>query len=132
MTKEELAATLNGRQYREEMTMDEERAAKDAGLVVIYGASDDLMEMRGAVRDEICGPDFAYFERDGILSNDCEDEECPYFDRLKQKATTVEAVWGSEGYSWIYKTTIPHAPFDIMEDDDKYCRGIVFALGDVP
>ena len=54
MTKEELAALINGRKYRHELTDKEEKAAKDARLVVVFGASDDLMEFRGAINDE-CG-----------------------------------------------------------------------------
>ncbi len=41
MTKEELAALINGRKYRHELTDKEEKAAKDARLVVVFGASDD-------------------------------------------------------------------------------------------
>lgn len=130
MTRDELATLLNGRQYREEITKAEREAAKDAGLVVIYGASDDLMEIEGAVRDETSGD--AFFTRDGILTNDCEEDDCPYFLAIRAKATPVEGIFGGDEYSWTYDTTIPHATFEILEDDDKYCRGIVFALADVP
>jgi hypothetical protein len=42
----------------------------------------------------------------------------------------VEAVWCPKGadYSWGYKTEIPHETFTIMEDDEPYCKGIVFYL----
>ena len=134
MSKEELAAKLNGRQYRDEMTKDEESAARAAGLVVVFGASDDLMEFRGAVDDETGAPDSdgAPFTSGGLLKSECEDSECPYFAKMLETATGVYAIWDSEGYSWTYDTTIPHATFEIMEDDTKYCRGIVFALKDVP
>lgn len=136
MTKEELAARLNGRQYRNEITAGEAAEAKAAGLVVVYGYSDDNMEFEGAIRDEIGCYDggTAYLTRDGLLQNDCDDDECPHFEKLKQKASTIEAIWspGDEQYSWIYKTDIPHATFEIIEDDLPFCRGIVFALADVP
>jgi hypothetical protein len=134
MKKEDLAAMLNGRQYRKEMTKTEEREAKDAGLVVVFGASDDLMEFRGAVCDEVGAYDGgdAYFTKAGLLVNDCDNEDCPHFAKAKEAATIVEARWDDGGYSWICDTTIPHATFEIMEDDEKYCRGIVFALADVP
>lgn len=48
MTKEELAARLDGREYGSEMTEDEEAEAKEAGLLVIFGYSDDSIEFRGA------------------------------------------------------------------------------------
>jgi hypothetical protein len=41
---------------------------------------------------------------------------------------TIEAIWGKDGYSWTYKTDIPHATFDIFEDGEKFCRGIVFDI----
>ena len=53
MIKEELAALINGREYTHELT-DKEKSAKDARLVVVFGASEDLMEFRGAINDE-CG-----------------------------------------------------------------------------
>ena len=46
MTKEELAAMLNGREYGKEITKAEEEKAKANGLVVIYGYSDDNVELR--------------------------------------------------------------------------------------
>ena len=33
--------------------------------------------------------------------------------------------------SWSYLTDIPHKTFDIMEDGEIYCRGIVFSLDDL-
>lgn len=133
MNARELAARLNGRQYGSEITEDEEGQAEESGLVVVFGYSDDNMEFRGAVDDEVgCWHgDKAYLTREGLLSNDCDDGACPYFHRLKDQAATIEAVWDKEGYSWIFRSAIPHATFDIWKDGEKYCRGIVFALTDV-
>lgn len=134
MTKEELAAKLNGREYREEITNEESHNAKTWGLVVVFGGSDDLMEFRGAINDEIGshGGKMADITPDGLLENKCEDECCPYYERLKSKAAFIEALWCAEpDYSWTFKTKIPHATFEIMEDGEHYCRGIVFALSDV-
>jgi hypothetical protein len=134
MNSQELAAILNGREYGAEISRAEEALAKENGLVVLFGASDDLMEFRGAVNDEtgVYGGGFAHFTRKGLLTNRCEEEDCPYFAQLKGEATAIGAEWSTEGYSWVYQTTIPHSTFDVLEDGDKYCRGIVFALSDVP
>lgn len=135
MNKEELAAKLNGREYRNELTTEEAAAAKAAGLVVVYGYSDDNMEFEGAIRDEIgCYEGgTAYLTSAGLLQNDCDDDRCPHFKRLKEKAATIEAVWSesSDSPAWTYKTDIPHATFEIIEDGSPFCRGIVFALADV-
>lgn len=132
MTKEELAKMLNGREYHEEMTKDEMELAKQHGLVVVFGYSDDNMEFNGAIEDEIgCYDGGHVYLKDGdILKNECDDEDCPYFERQKSHAWRIDAVWDADGYSWIYKTDIDHATFDIMEDGEKYCRGIVFHVND--
>lgn len=132
MTKEELAAMLNGREYGEEITNKEIKEAEAQGLVVVYGYSDDNMEFKGAIEDEIGCYDggYVYVKNGRIMKNKCYDEDCPYFDGLLANAWRIDAVWESDGYSWIYNTKIPHATFDIIEDGEKYCRGIVFHVDD--
>lgn len=134
MNAKDLAKLLDGREYGREVSRDEAQAANAAGLVVVFGASDDLMEFRGAINDEIDAYDggTAYLTADGLLSNDCENDECPHFEKLKEKATTIEALWcEEEGLSWSYRTSIPHETFEVIEDGDLYCKGIVFALADL-
>lgn len=133
MNAKELAAALNGREYGKEMTKVEEAQAKAAGLVVVFGYSDDNMEFNGAISDEVGCYDggTAYLTSADLLQNDCDNDECPHFEKLKKAAVTIEAIWNRDGYSWLYETAIPHETFEIMEGDDKYCRGIVFALADV-
>ena len=134
MNAEQFAAILNGRQYRSEITREEEKIAKANGLVVIFGASDDLREMCGAACDEIGARDGATVVCDGIglITNQCGDDECPYFAERLRDGIYVNQDWCKvDGYSWTYTTDIPHHCFEIMEDDDHYCRGIVFALSEV-
>lgn len=134
MNAKELAALLNGREMGIEISKVEAAQAMADGLVVVFGASDDNMELRGAICDEVgCYEGgTAYLTPKGLLTNDCEDDQCPHFAKLKEKAATVNAGWCEEdGYSWTYATAIPHETFDIFEDGEKFCRGIVFALADV-
>lgn len=140
MTKEELAAIINGRQEGNELTKEEETTAKQSGLVVVFGYSDDNVELRGAIDDELGAYDGTtlYFDKDGLLQNECDDEDCPYFKNAKQGAKTIEAkpdYSGNGEYMWTYKTDIPHACFDVLEADEigegKFCRGIIFALADL-
>ncbi len=134
MTPKEAAEKLNGNQYRSEGTPDLFKAMKAAGLVVIYGASDDLMEIEGAASDEIgaYGGGTAYFTREGLYRARCEDDDCPHEMEKRDQCATVEAKWDDGGFSWRYETIIPHEKFIIYEDDEPYCEGIVFALKDVP
>lgn len=138
MTKEELAALLNRREYGKEITDAEEAQAKAAGLLVIFGASDDLTELRGAISDEAGAYDGAVHQIDseGFVpsweSVEHDDEEsCAAYFKRKGSGIVVEAKWDWKGYSWWIETAAPHAAFDIMEDPDTYCRGIVLAVSDL-
>lgn len=141
MTKEEMAALLNGRKYTREMSDREEKDAKNSGLVVIFGGSDDLCEMRGAIYDEAGAPGIILITRNGSLLAEIEEDDAEVLTKHgvyeaaladRQKAIKIEALWCEEaGYSWTYKTDHPHASFDIVEDGEgKYCRGIVIDLSE--
>jgi len=140
LTKEELAARLNGIEYPTDIPKELLADAKASGLVIVYGASDDLMEFDGAMTDEVGAFDESEMSLDaeGLIDEwDVLFEGRPnknrfrrYFER-EPKARTIKAFWGRDGYSWTYETDIPHATFDMMEDGEKYCRGIVFALADL-
>lgn len=50
----------------------------------------------------------------------------------KGRTDSIEALWDyDKNFVWTYKTDIPHETFDIMEDDEPYCKGIVFYLKDL-
>lgn len=132
MDVKQAAAELNGRQYRDECSKDLHLRMKAAGIVAVFGGSDDLVYFAGAANDERGawnGGEY-FFSSDGLLENECGDD-CRYFERLEALATPVRAIWNDGGFSWRYETTIPHEKFVIMEDDDTYCEGIVFALENV-
>ena len=136
ITKEVFAAILNGREYGDEITKEECVLAKVSGLVVMYGYSDDNVELCGAIDDEVSAWDgtIISFLNGEILTSKCEDENCPYFKELEKSPhiKKVEALWCKEGeYSWAFKTDIPHATFDILEDGEKFCRGIVFDIASI-
>lgn len=131
MIPQEAANAMTGRQYLEEEPRKGFFAeAAKSGLVIIYGASDDLMEIEGAVRDEVGAPGTVHFTKAGLLENPCEDDDCPYFAKEKEKAAAVHAKQNELG--WVYETDIPHFKFIIMEDGEQYGEGIVFDLRDVP
>lgn len=138
--RDALAALLTGREYTREITKAEEAAAKAAGLLVIFGGSDDLVELRGITHDEIGtygGTEFMVHATgicigwDEFDEKDDEDMSRQYFID-KAKARKVEALWSAEpGYSWTYRTDVPHATFEIIEDGAPYCRGIVIDVADL-
>lgn len=136
MSKEQLALALDGMEYPPKIRAEIILAAKAERLVIVYGASDDLMEFEGAIYDELgaYGGTTAFVDSKGLLpsrdsiDNDTELED--FFIRRKT-AKTIKAIWGRNDYSWIFETNIPHAMFNIIEDGEKYCRGIVFSLDDI-
>ena len=133
----EAAAHLDKSQYREEGSPELFEKMKAAGLVAVFGASDDLMEFRGAIYDEIDAYNGgrAYITPNGLLSNDCESDECPHYKKLRDQAETIEALWCPDledvSVSWMFKTNIPHQTFEVYEDDELHCIGIVFDLSSV-
>lgn len=134
MTKEELAAKLNGREIGNEMTRAESKQAKADGLVVVYGASDDLMEFEGAIYDEVSAYEGgeAFVTSAGLFDNSACDDECKYFKAARKSATVIRALWDKKKpYAWAFDTIIPHATFDIVEAGEPWCQGIVFSLADV-
>lgn len=99
--------------------------AKDLGIVIVFGASDDLMEFRGAIYDEfdcfeggIC-----YLDENGSII------ELPSGEGLN----LITAVWCDKDseWTWSYKTGIPHETFGMIDDGEKYCLGLVFYKKDL-
>lgn len=133
-----VAEQLNGSEYPLRISNELAEQAKAAGLVIVYGASDDLMEFQGAIGDELTAMDgrTVLVDADGLLPDNDDDIETDedrarYYYR-KGKAKTIDALWCKEpDYSWTYHTAIPHETFEVVEDGQPYCRGIVFALADV-
>lgn len=135
MSTTEIAAALHGSEYPLRITRVIAAAAKSERIVIVYGASDDLMVFDGAIHDDIGAFEgtVAYLTPTGLLANDCDNDDCPHFARAKKHAATIEAIFSpDDSKTWAYKTTIPHQTFDVMEDGQIYCTGIVFALADVP
>ena len=119
----ELASRLNGSEYGCEVGTLDEIFAKDNGLVIVHGYSDDNVELRGAVSDELdCydGGEF-WINNKGEIAWSAQDGY-----------KKIECVWcGPSGASWEYRTDIPHETFRVYEDGELYCVGIVFDLLDV-
>lgn len=110
MTKEELAEMLNNRTYLHETTSEIEQLAKDNNLLIVFGGSDFLCKLRGAIYEEF------YCYDGGTI-------------RHKELSKPIEALWCSgRDCSWSYETELPHAEFNIYDDDELYCIGMVVDL----
>lgn len=134
MDKFELAAKLDGVGFNSMENLELFNEAKQNGLVVVYGASDDLFELRGAIDDEgdVYGGGRVYLTPSGIFrQDDCGGNytDCPFFLEHAKKYRSILAVWcapNKGGAAWSYETDIPHAEFRVFENGDLYCLGIVF------
>ena len=147
MTKEILAAKLHGIEYRNDIPETILKEAKEHGFIIITGASDDLIEFEGAFTDEgsCYGGDPFYINSEGVLTkpeqddySDDENGETQFFNDFKEyrgakkKGRCIVAEWCvTDEYSWTYVTGIPHAKFDVLEDGEKYCQGIVIDIKDL-
>jgi len=136
MNIKEFTQMLDGREYGAEITQEEEALAKALGFVVVFGYSDDNAEFRGAINDEVgCyNGGLIHVTREGLLQMPPCDEYtggggCPYFNTALGRAAVISAKWSDkDGVPWSYETEIPHEVFNIYEDGELYCEGIVFNL----
>ena len=133
MTVRDAVQALHGCEYRQEGSRELFKRMKAAGLVAVFGGSDDLIYFAGAEDDELDAGDGSLFPftSAGLVRNDCDNDACPYFGAAKRDAVTIVAYFGRNYTTWSYETDIPHETFDVLEDDEVYCRGLVFALADV-
>ena len=125
MTATELAATLDEIEYDKLVNFNQDvkeifEQAKENDLVIVFGASDDLMEFRGAIDDEAdCyNGGYVMFNKNGT-GNDAMSGNC------------ILANWCDGDIAWTYETEIPHETFNIMDDGEIYCLGIVFCIDDL-
>ncbi len=133
MSIKEFAQQLNGKEYGYPMFTEKEiQTAKDNGWVIVSGASDDLMEFEGAIRDEgVCfDGGKVFFSKSGVYNGEDDKYKFP---------NCIKAIWCSgvnrdgdgNTITWTYKTDIPHETFMVYEDEEPYCRGIVFSVNDL-
>lgn len=79
-------------------------------VTVFYGASDDLLEAEGAFNEE-----FGAWKGTTI-----------YFEH-----GYVTAEWTGGNPTWVISTNVPHVTFDIMEEGEVFCKGIIVHQSDL-
>lgn len=130
------ATVLNNREYREELTGEEQIKMREEGVVCIFGASDDLCELRGAFSDEIdCygGGKFCYVsEADRFVEN-------TYYERNPDELIQVDLdnrfyleISSDKGY-WTYglPDEVEFEEFRVMEDEKLYAIGKLILVEDL-
>ena len=133
MNAKELAAKLNGREYGKEITKEEETLAKLNNLIVAFGYSDDNLELRGAVYDELSAYEgtVATIDADELEVMPGEDDD-GYCEKCHKRARkiTITAEWSPSNLncSWNIFSDAEYETFDIMEDGELFCRGAVISV----
>lgn len=128
ITKEEMAVRLHGREYGEEILDGEEAEAADAQLLIVLGASDDLVEFYGAWRDEAGGPGEVLFDAIGVLpdrDDDWDDAEMLAYLTRKKTAFSLDSEFERDGWEFAFS---PAAKFQIFEEGEVYGEGLVIDL----
>lgn len=131
-TVENFAEEITGREYPFRVVSEFSDKAKKLGLVIAYGMSDNLLELRGAVVDEIgaFGGTVVNLDPLGLVVNRCDEgDRCPNW---RRSGVPLILIWHDEeeSYNWTIETEIPHAKFVIFVDGIGLSQGIVFSLAD--
>lgn len=128
MELKEFAKMIDGRQYGYPIfTKEELQIAKDNRIVIVTGASDDLVELEGAITDEggcweggkICVKAIP----DGAIVHNCERSDVFSF-----IAKWCEKDENGNIIPWTYDVPIEHETFMIYEGIEPYCKGFVFRV----
>lgn len=128
----ELAKKLDGFEYGDDFNEEYINFAKENGLVIVTGYSDDGCVFSGAIDDEIGCFDGgeAYFDGTKLIT-DIDDFSQKELDSF----VCLNIYWCEVGqpFSWSYKfnRNIPVEKFYVFDGGEDYCEGIVFKLSDL-
>ena len=155
MNKKELAELLNNSNYYDDLCNKVSKLSKDAKeskLVIVYGVSDDLLEFGGAIDDEIGAYNgttaMIIKTKKGIKFLDEDGDDGDWIGQRSDKSfltytddytgyefpiTEIKAEWSPDDIdcSWRISTKLPHETFNVMEDEELFCIGIVFDFDDI-
>lgn len=119
MTRAEWIKIFNNIEYPADEIWNMRKQLDEDDVIVVYGASDDLIEFVGAINDEGgCFEDETFYINQGGLTTDSKN----YIKVHHPKEGTAQ---------FEYETNIPCEWFNILEDGCLYCRGFIFNRGDL-
>jgi hypothetical protein len=150
MTVKEWAKKISGFEYpADELDNLNKEMAAD-GIIIAHGASDDLLEFRGVIYDEVGawegtevrissrgkGTAFIFDEEENQDSFEFNQKEIVAMQQVKAiwspRCRDVEDNESGEAFaSWLIETEIPHETFDIMEDGELFCWGVVLHVDNI-
>jgi len=144
--RSEIAERLDGVRYPD-IPRDVIEAARQKGVVILHGMSDDYVVLSGAFSDEAYG-NFR-LTRKGLLTglgatldsatdyNSVHGDEdlrplemVQAWKRNFDASAVIRSDYGETG--WVLGTDVPHSTFRIMDDDDLHSLGLVIAVEELP
>lgn len=148
ITKEQLAERLNDNKRWEEIAKEQEQIAKENNLLVLFSATVNSLEAKGAINDEYN----AYLSERFLLIKSGEtyvdDENEDVFHKAEENGLygmsdycdddnprLIRIDWSQDNNSsktdCIITTNMPSVPFTTKEDEEPYCEGIVIDLDEI-
>jgi hypothetical protein len=143
----EVAMLLDGQEDRRAADKDVDTLLKSLGFVVVFGLSDDLIEIRGVSDVEIDGWQGQFrvgdrqdlrFTPEGLVDDHTAlfDEEKGDFVDMPEAppppgAAIVDVRFGKDDLFWVFETEAPHATFVTTLHGNPFCRGIVLDLANL-
>lgn len=138
----EYAELLNNHEYGNDFDKDLVNDMKEDGVAVGYGCSDDLFELEGALSEEYdawnkvklvwFGNQFVKEDSVNELLEYVDDEYPMLYDSIKSMLKLDNLpfikIKTSSDCQFEYEPSFPCEFFNIMEDDDLYCKGFVFEV----
>lgn len=137
---EDFAKILDWCERGHELSPENEKIAKENDLLVVFGYSDDNIELEGAISDEIWAFSKQKFHIDipkkkvylpsqhyvdeGELNEDFQDIMDFY---LKDQCIDIEWEF-KDNWVWELQTNAIHFRFNIMEDWEKFSDGLVIFM----
>lgn len=127
-------------EYGDDIPAAANQLAETIGAAIIYGYSDDGVIADGVVEDQGSAYEgnTLWLDRKGFLpiNEDLtfEDDGPTSIDKCRElvkrfdSAVKVKAIWHDSGVAWTYEFEGEHRTFEIKEDGEVWCKGIVFLL----
>lgn len=140
ITKEQLAEELNGFEYGGPVDAATVEKAKANNLVIVFGASDDLVEFEGAIYDEVGlygKGDIALllpgdkFEVDGETSQSLQHVFVLLDDGAQPETNRIITAEYTDGGYFEFETSMLHNRFNVVEDGEPAGYGLVIDLDEI-
>ena len=128
MTLKEFAEKLENQPYRGFPDENLAQLAKENDIVILYGASDDLIEADGAIRDELSKWAPNKWSKTFYITKN---KSLSFSKTANCLQYRFKVFWGSDDWTWRFTTGVQHEVFHLYDDDYAFCEGIIFYLKDL-